>query len=119
MVAMDARARLGLRLCLPEISVYVESRRSLGMKKCRSCSKFGELAEEVLAEPNGMGGTGGASKPGDSVGDLLVTPGIYAMGMTFDARVRTVDAIEPMDRVDSLASRLSPDWSRFSIPVTL
>lgn len=49
------------------------------MKKWRSCSKLGEVVAELAAEPIGMGGNGGASNPGDSVGDLLVTPWMYAI----------------------------------------
>lgn len=41
----------------------------------------------------GIGGTGGTRTVGDVVA-RFVTPGIYAIWMMFEARVRTVDAIE-------------------------
>lgn len=59
-----------------EASDQVESRRSPGMKKC--CSKAGVEAPELLWDP-GIGGIGGASRPGESGGDLTVTPGMYAI----------------------------------------
>jgi hypothetical protein len=40
-----------------------------------------------------MGGTGGTSTVGDAVA-RFVTPGMYAIWMMLEARVRTVDAIE-------------------------
>ena len=106
-VALEARARLGLRLCLADRSDAVEFRSSSGMKN-RSSSKLGDVVFELVADPKGRAGTGGTINPGDSVGDLLMTPGIYAICMTLDARVRTVDAIDPIDRVDCLASRFRP-----------
>jgi hypothetical protein len=74
-----------------EVSDQVELRRSPGMKKC--CSKAGVEAVDVCPDTPGKPGIGGGM-PGDSGGDLTVTPGIYAMGITFEARVRTVEAIE-------------------------
>ena len=76
---------------MEDVSDQVELRRSPGMKKC--CSTAGvEAVEELLDRPGKLGIGGGI--PGDSGGDLTVTPGIYAIGMTFDARERTVEAIE-------------------------
>jgi hypothetical protein len=69
---------------------YVESRKSPGTKKCWSSAVAGVLACEMAM---GMGGTGGTSTVGDAVA-RLVTPGIYAIWMMFEARVRTVEAIE-------------------------
>ena len=61
------------------------------MKKC--CSTAGVETEELFPDIPGNPGMGGG-KPGDSGGDLTVTPGMYAMGMTFDARESTVEAID-------------------------
>jgi len=49
---------------------------------------------ELVSDRPGIEGTGGTSSPGDSGGDLTVTPGMYAICMTLEARVRTVEAIE-------------------------
>lgn len=42
----------------------------------------------------GMGGTGGTSRPGVEGAERLVTPGMYAIWMMFDARVMTLDAMD-------------------------
>ena len=94
------------------ISEYVESRRS-GMKKCMSCSRCGVELAEVVALPNGRAGTGGIRAVGDSGGVRPVTPGMYAIWMTLDARVSTVEAIEWADLVDC-RFRASVAWSLFS-----
>ncbi len=80
-----------MRGSIEELSDHVESRRSFGMKKC--CSKAGVDAAELCPDMPGKPGIGGGM-PGDSGGDLTVMPGMYAIGMTFDARERTVEAIE-------------------------
>jgi len=76
-VATLVRARLGAMLLrsISEKSEQVESRRSPGMKKCLSCSRYGLDATEVVAEA-GKVGTGGTRRFGESGGDLFVTPGI-------------------------------------------
>lgn len=71
---------------MEELSDQVEARRSTGMKKC--CSTAGVEAAEL-----GKAGIGGGI-PGDSGGERTVTPGMYAMGMTFEALERTVEAID-------------------------
>jgi hypothetical protein len=42
----------------------------------------------------GIGGTGGTSRPGEDELVRLVTPGIYAIWIMFDALVSTVEAME-------------------------
>ena len=81
-----------------DVSDQVESLRSPGIKKC--CSRWGVDIAELVTVPPGIEGTGGTISPGDSGGDRTVTPGIYAIWMTLEARVRTVEAIEWADRVD-------------------
>jgi len=73
------------------------------MKKC-SCSYLGELEAEDNAI--GIGGTGGTRRPGVDGADLFVTPGIYAICIILEARVRTVDAMDPTVCVEALASLL-------------
>jgi hypothetical protein len=87
-VATLARARLGAILLRSssEKSEQVESRRSPGMKKCLSWSRYGVDAADVGVEA-GSAGTGGTSRCGESGGDRFITPGIYAIWMTLDARV--------------------------------
>ena len=68
------------------------------MKKCSSCC--GVPAAEPKVDIAGMGGTGGIRSGVDST-DLLVTPGIYAICMTFDALVSTVEAIERTECIDA------------------
>lgn len=86
-----------------DVSDQVEFRKSSAMKKCVSgCG--------VLFAVPAIEGIGGGI-PGDTGGDRPVTPGIYAIWMTFDALVRTVDAIECV-RLPSPRVRL--DWSLFS-----
>jgi len=57
---------------------------------------------EAVGEPIiGRGGIGGTKWDGVGGPERLVTPGMYAIWMTFDARVRTVDAIEATVWVDA------------------
>jgi hypothetical protein len=83
---------------IEDASDHVESLRSPGIKKC--CSNCGLDEAELIVEPPGMEGTGGTKRLGDSGGERTVTPGIYAICITFEARVRTVEAIEWADLVD-------------------
>jgi len=53
----------------------------------------------------GIGGTGGTRRSGEAGPDRLVTPGIYAIWMMFEARVRTDDAMEATVCVDARADR--------------
>ena len=85
-----------------EVSDHVELRRSSAMKKC--VSGCGVFCAVLYAD--GMGGT-----LGEAGGDRPVTPGMYAIWMTFDARVSTVLA---MECVLLPALRLRVVWSRFS-----
>lgn len=76
------------------MSDQVELRRSSAMKKWVSgCG--------VLFAVPAIVGIGGGT-PGETGGERPVTPGIYAIWMTFDALVRTVEAIECV-RLPSLA----------------
>jgi len=52
-----------------------------------------------------MGGTGGTKSPGDPAFARLVTPGIYAIWIMFDALVSTVDAIDCTVCTDALSLR--------------
>lgn len=47
----------------------------------------------------GIGGTGGISSGVDST-DRLVTPGMYAIWITLDARVKTVEAMDFTECID-------------------
>jgi len=68
---------------------------------CGNCVPTGDEPEE------GSGGMGGTSCAGVEGPDRFVTPGIYAIWMTFDARVRTVEAIEAMVCVDTYTNTIS------------
>lgn len=88
------RAKEGARLIrglMEDVSDQVEFRRSPGIKKC--CSTGGVEVVDKFPDMLGKPGIGGGI-PGDSGGDLTVTPGMYAIGITFEARERTVEAIE-------------------------
>ena len=105
-------AKLGatlMRGSTEEVSDQVESRRSLGMKKC--CSTAGVDAAEELFDAPGNDGIGGGRSPGESGGDRTVTPGIYAIWITLDDLVRTVEATE---RVDWRSAGCNVDWYIFS-----
>ena len=91
-VATLARAKLGARLIrgfIDDASDQVESLKSPGMKKC--CSRSGVEVAEFAANPWGIGGT-----------------------ITLDALVKTVDAIECADLVDSRLALERVDGSLFS-----
>ena len=110
-----SRAKLGVILCrdsASDVPDHVESRRSPGMKKCCSWFKRGVEAAEELREASGRGGTGGTIKPGLAGGDLFVTPGMYAIWITFEARVKTVEAMEPTVCVEARPSRFMVTLSR-------
>jgi hypothetical protein len=87
-----------------ERSVYVESRRSLGRKR------NWPLAVALRTSLGGLVGmgTGGTGMWVDELGDCgvdawrLVTPGMYAIWITLEARVRTVVATDATVCVDAL-----------------
>lgn len=63
----------------------------------------------------GIGGTGGTRRSGEPGPERLVTPGIYAIWMMFEARVRTDEAIEATVWVDARVLRLeTKSFSGFS-----
>ena len=78
-----------------DASDHVEPRRSLGIKKC--CSTVGVPAAELVADAPGNAGIGGGSRPGELGGDRTVTPGMYAIWMTLDALLRTVEATDRLE----------------------
>lgn len=123
--AILVRARLGAMLpgrrpstVMDDISEYVESRRSPGINI--SWSENREFVLDGVPIADGIGGTGGTriSEP-ELPPERFVTPGMYAIWMMFEARVRTVDAMEATVCVDALdlASlvKMLPPWL-FSIP---
>jgi len=114
-VATLIRAKLGAMLLrsISEKPEKVESRKSPGIKKCWSCSKWGVEVVVLVAEL-GKAGTGGTRRLGESGGDRFWTPGIYAIWMTFDARVKTVEAIEWADLTDCRVLLLGIPSPRFS-----
>lgn len=76
-----------------------------------------ELCDEGVPTADGIGGTGG-TRTSEPLPERLVTPGIYAIWMMFEARVRTVDAIEATVCVEARdrASRVKTEAFDFSIP---
>src|SRR5437899_1824914 len=86
-----ARARLGAILSRPAVLVEAMESRKSGTKKCCSEAVYGLLRPEE-GDMAGMGGTGGTSKSGDPGPERFVTPGMYAIWMMLEARVRTDEA---------------------------
>jgi hypothetical protein len=63
----------------------------------------------------GIGGTGGTRRSGDPGPERFVTPGMYAIWMILEARVRTDEAIEATVCVDARALRRdAKSFSTFS-----
>lgn len=62
-------------------------------------SEYGDVTGDCVGI--GTGGTGGTWPP-----ELSMMPGMKAIGMTLDARVRTVEAIDSRVRMDARASEV-------------
>lgn len=104
-------ARLGAILVRPAVLVDMMESRKSGTKKCWSLEVYGELLPDE-GDMEGIGGTGGTSRSGDPGLPRLVTPGMYAIWIMLEARVRTDEAMEATVCVDARALRR--DWKSLS-----